>query len=117
MSIKVKLTLQQADQVDWALGALVDHWTTNEEIDEPETIEDVEDMPKLVADGDRKTTKILILSPHDHVNRDLLYRLETQLPDMARQSSGFDGDAALAGSCKAAKNAARRIRHAIKHHS
>jgi hypothetical protein len=114
MSRKVKLTLQQADQVDWALGALVDHWTSDE-IDEPETLLTVKDMPRLLPDGDRKATKILILSPHDHVNRDLLYRLEEQLPAMADQSSGFDGTRAIAGTVKAARNAARRIRHAMKH--
>lgn len=100
--LRVKLTLQQAEQVEWAIGPMSDFWCTESGAEDrsgkvlPES-----DMPAIMADGTRKTSRVLVLSPNSDVNSDLLYRLEVQLQDMT--SSG--------GDAKAARNAAYRIRH------
>lgn len=112
--LRVKLTLAQAEVVAWAIAPMSDHWTTEDGANarNGEVIPE-SDLPRLEPDGTRKTSVILVLSPRDDVNDDLLYRLEEQLPDMARQSSGFEDGDELRRSTKAAYNAARRIRHAI----
>lgn len=114
--LRVKLTLAQAEAVAWAIAPMSDHWTTEDGADARDgDVIPGSDLPRIVPDGTRKTSKILILSPRDEVNEDLLYRLEEQLPDMARQSSGFENSDELRRSTKAALNAARRIRHRLKH--
>lgn len=111
---RVKLTLQQAEQVEWALGPMGDRWCSEGGAEERDgEVYGDESLPVLGPDGTRQTTRILLLSEVEEINEDLLYRLEEQLPDMERQAghSGFDGK----GAAKAALNAAARIRAAIKY--
>jgi hypothetical protein len=105
--LRVKLTLQQADQVEWALGPMEDFWCTDEGAHERgDRKYPANHLPILIPDGDRKTSKILELSQNDDINSDLLYRLEVQLKDMADEETGKDR-----GASKAGRNAALRIRH------
>jgi hypothetical protein len=118
MSKHVKLTLQQAEQVEWALGAMDDYWTSESEAigrDGPVYPESA--LPHLAPlvgpRGPAKTAKLLILSDVEEINDDLLYRLEEQLPDMERQAGGqWEGGK---GAGAAGINAAKRIRHAMKY--
>lgn len=114
-----RLTLQQAEQVEWALDPMADHWCSEAGAD----ARDGEVLPESSlpvlgpcpgSRGPQKTSKALTLSDVPEVNDDLLYRLEEQLPDMQRQAEGKGFDSSDR-SVNAALNAARRIRHAIKH--
>lgn len=116
--LKVKLTLQQAEQVEWALGAMDDYWTTEDEAEaRGGPVYPASALPRLEAHqgsrGPTKTARTLILSPIDDINDDLLYRLEEQLPSMERQAAGqWEGGR---GAGTAARAAAQRIRHRLKH--
>lgn len=106
--LKVKLTLQQAEQVAWALGAMSDFWCTPDGAHSRDGKEyDESALPFLAPDGTRKTSRLLTLSIVEEINSDLLYRLEVQAQDMA----STEGTSEAKGSGKAAMNAALRIRH------
>lgn len=106
---RVKLTLQQADQVDWALEPMESFWCTQDGAHErgESKVCPVGHLPRLLPDGDRKTSRILELSQDDEINSDLLYRLEVKLSDMAHENE----DPAAKGDARAGRNAALRIRH------
>ena len=109
----VKLTLAQVEQVEWALSPMPDYWCTEHGAHERDG-EVLPDTAIPTIAPHKQTSRLLVLSAYREVNEDLLYRLEDQLPDMARQASGFDGNR---GGIKAARNAALRIRQAMKYHS
>lgn len=105
---RVKLTLQQATQVEWALEPMADFWCTVDGAHERGGLfKPARFLPRLLPDGDRKTSRILELSQDDEINSDLLYRLEVQLRDMAHENE----DQAAKGHARAGWNAALRIRH------
>jgi hypothetical protein len=111
--VRVKLTLAQAEQVQWALDAMADFWCSETGAHERGgEVHSESDLPLLGpcqgARGPQKTARILALSTADEINSDLLYRLEVQLQDMADGES--DGEAGRAA--RAAVNACLRIRHA-----
>lgn len=106
---RVKLTLQQADQVEWALEPMTDFWCSDEGANERGgRVHPLNHLPVLMPDGTRKTSRILELSQDDEINGDLLYRLEIQLRDMAR---GGEESGSGIGAARAGRNAALRIRH------
>jgi len=109
---RVKLTLQQAEQVEWAIAPMADHWCTEDGAHGRDgAMYHESTLPVVTADGTRKTSRMLELSEVAEINADLLYRLEEQLAHMAREefNKAADKDA------KAARNAAARIRHRLKH--
>lgn len=104
MSKTVKLTAKQAKHVEWALGAMDDYWTTESEAYARDgKVYPVSALPRLEG-------ATLTLSEVDEINDDLLYRLEEQLPAMARQAAGH-WDTGVTRT--AYLNAAKLIRRAI----
>ena len=96
---EVQLTKAQAEAVAWALDPMGDYWCSeNEAWGRDGPVYDDADLPKLKG-------TVLVLSPVDEINEDILYRLEEQLPDMIRQ----DPEAPRNGAT-AALRAARLIR-------
>lgn len=108
----VILTKQQAEQVEWAIGPMHDHWCTEDgayardgEVLADDLMPTLE--PEIGRNGPKANRVRLLLSPNAEVNADLLYRVGEQLPQMAEQD---DDPEANRATVKAARNAAARIR-------
>ncbi len=111
----VKLTLSQQEAVEWAIGPMHDHWCTEDgaHARDGKVYGDC-DLPRVLAgmNGEsRKTADRLILTSHGEISEDLLYRLEEQLPDMARQAPG---DQEIQRASGHARKAAASIRRAMR---
>jgi hypothetical protein len=112
MTRRIGLTKAQADQVEWALGPMSDHWCTASGAHARDgSIHDDADLPNLETTKWKNPAAVLILSSFDEINEDLLYRLEVQLQHMADD----DDTAASRGHAIAGANAAERIRRQSGH--
>ena len=77
--MEIKLTPSQADYIEWALSPMEDFFGTEDMIEMVGREFGPEDFPKLM-------NNILTLPDptHKEIMEDLLYRLDTQVRDMAR---------------------------------